>query len=242
MFNMHCERERTCQREDAKMDKPAWTFAVAVTCAMAASAFAQQINRTGGSTSTRVSSLPSQRIVNERAQGSGVFIGLSPSRVRLVQQTLNRLGYNAGHLTGSWTRLSASALTNFQQAHGLEPTGTLNFSSIAALGLWKRVIGDPLVGTQTQQSQQSSKLSSTATVACDKPQPNSAGAHLLTLKTRNISEAFKMVDTVLPRPRPAAATENRQQELVMLSLLRHHHRRRRQLLHYRAARPAHRHH
>lgn len=34
-------------------------------------------------------------------------------------------------------------MLHYQEAHGLEPTGTLNFASIAGLGLWNNLIGDP---------------------------------------------------------------------------------------------------
>jgi peptidoglycan hydrolase-like protein with peptidoglycan-binding domain len=64
--------------------------------------------------------------------------------VREVQQVLNRLGYFAGPISGRWDRASADAMLHFQEAHGLEPTGNLNFSSIAGLGLWRNLIGNPI--------------------------------------------------------------------------------------------------
>lgn len=78
------------------------------------------------------------------AAAQGVTVSISPAGVRVVKQALNRLGYSAGEVTGDWNRSVADALLHFQQAHGLEPTGNLNISSIAALGLWNRLIGDPL--------------------------------------------------------------------------------------------------
>jgi peptidoglycan hydrolase-like protein with peptidoglycan-binding domain len=73
-----------------------------------------------------------------------VTVSVSPSGVRVVKQALNRLGYSAGPVTGVWNEAVGQALLHFQQAHGLEPTGNLNISSIAALGLWTRLVGDPL--------------------------------------------------------------------------------------------------
>ncbi len=61
-----------------------------------------------------------------------------------MQQALNRLGYFAGPVDGLWDRLTADAMVHFQEAHELEPTGNLNFSSIAAMGLWENLIGHPI--------------------------------------------------------------------------------------------------
>ena len=74
----------------------------------------------------------------------GALIAVSPSGVRQVQQALNRLGYFAGPVNGEWDKETADAMVHFQEAHGLEPTGNLNFSSIAGLGLWDNLIGNPL--------------------------------------------------------------------------------------------------
>jgi Putative peptidoglycan binding domain len=74
----------------------------------------------------------------------GALITISPSGVREVQQALNRLGYFAGPVNGVWDRLTADAMVHFQEAHGLEPTGNMNFSSIAAMGLWENLIGHPI--------------------------------------------------------------------------------------------------
>ncbi|MDA9426026.1 hypothetical protein XH97_28480 [Bradyrhizobium sp. CCBAU 53380] len=88
--------------------------------------------------------MASQRVSNENASGAGAILTISPSAVRQVQQAMNRLGYAAGQVNGVWNQATADALLNFQQAHGLEPTGNLNLSSIAALGLWNNLIGNPL--------------------------------------------------------------------------------------------------
>lgn len=87
--------------------------------------------------------MPSQRVANERTNGQGAILTISPSAVREVQQALNRLGYAAGPVNGMWDRAAANAMVHFQQAHGLEPTGDLNLSSIAALGLWNNIVGNP---------------------------------------------------------------------------------------------------
>ncbi len=76
-----------------------------------------------------------QRIVNETARTQGVPIMISPAGIRMIQQKLNAGGYNAGPLTGNWDRPVAFAMTNFQKAMGLEPTGNVNVASLNALGL-----------------------------------------------------------------------------------------------------------
>ncbi|HEX5454826.1 MAG TPA: peptidoglycan-binding domain-containing protein [Stellaceae bacterium] len=68
---------------------------------------------------------------------------ISPSGIRQVQQMLNRFGYSAGGLTGRWNPVTARAMSEFQAAHGLEPTGRLTIGSIGALGLWNGLIGNP---------------------------------------------------------------------------------------------------
>lgn len=96
----------------------------------------------GGAASA--ATLPSQRITNETVQGTGALVTVSPSGVLQIQQQLNRLGYNAGFVNGIWNRSTEIAMTEFQRAHGLDPTGNLNFSSVAALGLWKNIFGNPI--------------------------------------------------------------------------------------------------
>jgi peptidoglycan hydrolase-like protein with peptidoglycan-binding domain len=87
--------------------------------------------------------MPSQRIVTQNV-GRGAVLTISGSGVREVQQALNRLGYAAGPITGNWDKDTARAMAEFQGAHGLEPSGNLDISSIAALGLWNRLIGNPI--------------------------------------------------------------------------------------------------
>lgn len=79
--------------------------------------------------------LPSQRIVNEAPGGTGAALTLSPATVRRVQQELNRLGYNAGPVSGSWDRMTSIAVADFQRAHGLSPVGTLDEATIRMLGV-----------------------------------------------------------------------------------------------------------
>jgi len=88
--------------------------------------------------------LPSQRYAVNPNQGQGAALTIEPSGVREVQQALNRLGYASGPLTGNWDQATQKAMMQFQAAHGLAPNGNLTVSSIAAMGLWKNLIGDPL--------------------------------------------------------------------------------------------------
>lgn len=103
-----------------------------------------------------VGAMPSQRIVNSNPNGQGAALVIAPSGVREVQQALNRLGYASGPIDGSWNKKTQRAMQDFQGAHGLSPNGDLTLSSIAALGLWPNLIGNPngngnrpLVGTST---------------------------------------------------------------------------------------------
>jgi peptidoglycan hydrolase-like protein with peptidoglycan-binding domain len=76
-----------------------------------------------------------QQITQEQATGPGTQIYLSTAGVRQIQQALNQQGYNVGQVTGQWTQNTAQAARNFQQANGLAPTGTLDASLVAALGV-----------------------------------------------------------------------------------------------------------
>jgi peptidoglycan hydrolase-like protein with peptidoglycan-binding domain len=66
----------------------------------------------------------------------------SPSQVRLVQEKLRQKGYDvAGQVDGVWGDSTSAAVTRFQQANGLAPTGQLDTSLLSALD-----IGDVLAG------------------------------------------------------------------------------------------------
>lgn len=99
-------------------------------------------NATGGA-NPGIGTLPSQRYAVTGNQGQGAVLTIDASGVREVQQALNRLGYNAGPLSGNWDRPTQQAMAHFQAAHGLVPNGNLTVSAIAALGLWPRLIGSP---------------------------------------------------------------------------------------------------
>ena len=70
----------------------------------------------------------------EEAAGSAVPVWASPATVRQVQQLLNSAGFNVGQVDGQWNQQTAQATKDFQRAVGLEPTGTLTTSLLAAIG------------------------------------------------------------------------------------------------------------
>lgn len=76
----------------------------------------------------------------ERTESPGEPIWLNADGVRQIQQVLNQRGYAAGHLDGNWNNDTTIAATHFQQAQGLEPTGTLTTNLLAAVGMsrWER--------------------------------------------------------------------------------------------------------
>jgi peptidoglycan hydrolase-like protein with peptidoglycan-binding domain len=87
-----------------------------------------------------------QRIANERADSPGEPLWMNADGVRQIQQVLNQRGYAAGHLDGGWNNDTTIAATHFQQAQGLEPTGTLTTNLLASIGMprWQR--GEFLAG------------------------------------------------------------------------------------------------
>lgn len=90
-----------------------------------------------------------QVITQEEASGTGAKLSLSPATVRQIQQELNRRGYHAGHVDGSWGPVTATATRHFQQAQGLEPTGNPNLRTLSALGI---ELGQPGQDGQSAQT------------------------------------------------------------------------------------------
>lgn len=81
-----------------------------------------------------------QRIAMERAESPGEPLHMNSDGVRQIQQVLNQRGYAAGHLDGNWNNDTTIAARHFQQAQGLEPTGTLTTNLLASIGMpnWQR--------------------------------------------------------------------------------------------------------
>lgn len=94
----------------------------------------------------------SQTLKQDQAQGEGAEPTVGPSTVRQVQQALNQKGYDPGNVDGRWGEETSSAVRNFQQAQGLEPTGELNMRTLSALGI--NVGGQATQGAQAKSPQQ----------------------------------------------------------------------------------------
>jgi peptidoglycan hydrolase-like protein with peptidoglycan-binding domain len=60
---------------------------------------------------------------------------LDPAVVRTVQRRLRRLGFYSGGVDGVWGARSSEAVERFQRSRGLQLTGDLNPTTLAALGL-----------------------------------------------------------------------------------------------------------
>jgi peptidoglycan hydrolase-like protein with peptidoglycan-binding domain len=60
---------------------------------------------------------------------------LAPAGVRAVQDRLRQMGAFTGTVDGVWGEASGAALREFQQGHGLQPTGQLNQATAAVLSL-----------------------------------------------------------------------------------------------------------
>jgi peptidoglycan hydrolase-like protein with peptidoglycan-binding domain len=60
---------------------------------------------------------------------------LDPPVIRTVQRRLRQLGFYSGHADGVWGARSSAAVERFQRSRGLQPTGDLNSTTLAALGL-----------------------------------------------------------------------------------------------------------
>ena len=60
---------------------------------------------------------------------------LDPPVIRTVQRRLRQLGFYSGHADGVWGARSSAAVERFQRSRGLQPSGDLNSTTLAALGL-----------------------------------------------------------------------------------------------------------
>ncbi|KIU26832.1 hypothetical protein SR39_31210 [Methylobacterium radiotolerans] len=104
----------------------------------AANAARPQPSQAAGSGGDR--QVDNQRIAVERTDSPGEPLSMNADGVRQIQQVLNQRGYAAGHLDGNWNNDTTIAATHFQQAQGLEPTGTLTTNLLATVGMsrWER--------------------------------------------------------------------------------------------------------
>lgn len=87
-----------------------------------------------GSAPGASSAMPSEQASAEAGQ-QGVEVYIDPSTVRQIQQALNEKGFDVGEANGEWSQQSADAMRKFQESAGLDPTGNVNFSTIAALNV-----------------------------------------------------------------------------------------------------------
>ena len=73
---------------------------------------------------------------DERFANAGtVAEPLDPQVIRRVQHRLHHLGFYSGSADGVWGARSSAAVERFQHSRGLQPTGDLNSTTLAALGL-----------------------------------------------------------------------------------------------------------
>jgi len=145
---LEARRGRRCsnvkQKRIVQMNQKKWTTlaAAAATVVFLPCAAMAQGSGSGGN-GNQTGNIPSQRYSVTNPAGRGAILTVSSAGVREVQQSLNRLGYSAGPITGSWNKRTQRSMREFQSARGLEPTGNLDISSIDALGLWQKILGNP---------------------------------------------------------------------------------------------------
>jgi peptidoglycan hydrolase-like protein with peptidoglycan-binding domain len=74
-----------------------------------------------------------QESLSAREQGAPLFI--SPAAVRNIQQRLQQAGHDPGEVDGKWGPATQSALKEYQQAAGLEPTGLASLRLLSEMGM-----------------------------------------------------------------------------------------------------------
>jgi len=65
----------------------------------------------------------------------------TPDRIREIQGALNREGDFVGQPTGKWDDATVEAMKKFQEAHGVNPTGKIDASTLNKLGLGPETAG-----------------------------------------------------------------------------------------------------
>jgi peptidoglycan hydrolase-like protein with peptidoglycan-binding domain len=90
---------------------------------------------TGELTARTVSAMGLDPATFKETQTANVAAPLDPAVVRGLQQKLRRLGFYSGPVDGVWGERSRVAVERFQRSRGLDPSGELTPTTIAALGL-----------------------------------------------------------------------------------------------------------
>jgi murein L,D-transpeptidase YcbB/YkuD len=87
--------------------------------------------------------VPNRRAPRRRARRRRTHLPARPSsgRIEQIQQALARSGYYQGDPSGKWDASTVGAMKQFQQSHGITPTGKINVSSLQQLGLGSDVAG-----------------------------------------------------------------------------------------------------
>ncbi|MEX6506175.1 peptidoglycan-binding protein [Jiella sp. M17.18] len=122
------------------------TALAAVLAVGTAQAQSTQQNPTAGTAGRNAPQVSNQRLAQEVARYKGSEIYLSTAGTRQIQQALNKKGYDVGSVDGQWNKQTARAAANFEQAQGLEPTGSLTVSLVEALGLTNILNGQGITG------------------------------------------------------------------------------------------------
>jgi hypothetical protein len=95
-------------------------------------------------------------------------------RISEIQSALARGGYYKGDPSGKWDADTVGALQKFQSAHGLEPSGKLDATSLQKLGLGSGIAGVSAPKPVVPRSTSPATTSSPAPAGATAPEPISA--------------------------------------------------------------------
>ena len=140
----------------------------------------------GGQGGSQAAGQSDQRITQEVARSKGSELYIGPAGVRQIEQALNKAGYDAGPIDGQWDDASKTAMTNFEQAQGLEPTGQVTISAVYALGL-SNLLGGQNAGAGGGQNVGNQRR--TQEVARSKGAPLYAGPAAVRVVQQSLSSA-----------------------------------------------------
>jgi len=93
---------------------------------------------------------------NFNAAAPGSNRELSQATLEEIQERLQQMGFYHGNIDGNWGPETQSALRDYQQQHGMQASGQLDFPTMADLGLLgqqNRQFGNNQYGTQNTGNQ-----------------------------------------------------------------------------------------
>jgi len=172
--------------------------------------YPERTDSSAGATTTS----PTHHRRKRKAHVRGVQLpkGPTPDRISQIQSALARGGYYQGDPTGKWDDNTVAAMQKFQSAHGIDPSGKIDATSLQKLGLGSDVAGVSAPRPVSSSSTASNTLASQSAlagsangsgIAAKPPTPAPAATTATDSTPTNVQAA---APTVAPAPATASSS------------------------------------